>query len=663
MKTKIIILVIITGAILLLSGCDFFADMFGNNKDSELPKVSDSDQLEYIDTFMQSFLIERTGGYAIESSKGLRPPLGGTGPAVKTTINVSATTYQFATILGVPQTLTDYPEDGLDTTFTVAAAADIGTDIYLVTATTAYPATNIIEEYIEAYYVKDYKDSVVLDDNLDDGIWSNNDPIVDDQGELDPTFRVTHEIHFRDGSTRYETIVDIVQPANEARNGFQAFDIDGALTFPDFSYPTDDPDAEYSSIVIYTHQYDDTAHDYWFWGGTESEDIIGVRYYTEHYVNSDTQYKGTTVAYEKTITNFTTSAGDLADQLEGIFLGSIHTALAESVLRQEVLYDVEAGGGFTPVTGGRITKMRSHVVDVSDQKDFQIQIFDDDAARLLNWTAGTYFIPTGAADEIIAEAPEEHELLVQTTLENPDGDLIPLTSTTLGTSDFAVTYSAIQEGALQQPVEEGDPDVDGDGVVDVYDGETGTSIEPEDFATSDLFDIDETMDMLTEGTFQAWVYLDEHSNYGGIVHKGMQADYKDEEWSLQFWGNKGNVAFAVVQQFKADGVTPQYKYNYVKSAKRLNLQRWYYLAATWDKNTNKINLYIDGVLEKTGSITYNAPADLDPPSPVLVGSQLLEAYKSKTYYGLFGKIDGVKISNTAKSAADISTIYTTATTP
>jgi len=647
--TRSLFILTMAAVLVILGGCPLFFDSTQDidptdhgegltdiEIDESLPVLDPAgDEADFRQAFMKSFDLETSGGIA---ARGVRPVLTAVSkpPAARATVPVDLEALEFSTTEG---SFADYPEPGLVTSYTVELA-DADEGVYLITSTTAYPESSEMEEYVEQYYVRDLDPA---------GTWDEADPIVAPDGDTwveDRTHRERMEVVFRDGSVRYETIVTMIHPDDADRAGFAPFtvaseDVD-LMTFPAFAYPVEDEEAVYSSIVVYTHVRN-TDHNYWFWEGVESQDILGVRYYTEHFVDGGTQYKGTMAAYEKTISNLETVAGDLVPQLEGIFIGNINTVLAESVIRKEVLFDVDAGA-VDPAALDQNTIMRTHVVNVTDDVDFQIRLLNDDVARLLTWEGEPYHIPTAGADEIEAENPEEYAVLVRTEMPNPDGeDLAGIVTSEVGDSDLAALYVALEIGAFELAI---DPGLDIQGTIDAsgeiweFDGGQGYTV-PDD----------PVHDVTTEGTVEAWVYINEHTNWGGIVHKGVKADFSDEAYSLQFWGNKGNVAFAVAEQ------SPSYKYATAKSKMRLNTGEWYYLVGTWD--ADKLRVYINGEEDGNANNTLRSKTAYVSDGPLVIGSQLAdtEAQVLKGYYGTKGRINGVKISDTAKSAAEILQFY------
>ena len=601
-----------------------------------LSKAIGDDYKDFKKGFMQTFEIEHQVGLEARGLKAILPPRA---PALS--IKATVPVYTPVTLVdGGSGSFDDYPEPTLTTDYTIT---DEGSDIFRIVATTTWPDTNnIIDSYVEEYYIKDEAPS---------GTWTTADPIVRSDGTEDPRHRVRMEMNFDDGSVREETIVrlyypnaPVPAPSGFLSTGFASFDIFASLDYPDLAFPDTDANADYSSIVVYTHVQPSTE-DYSFWTGTNNATILGVRYYTEHSNPVEGTIKGTLVAYEKAVVGVDTTGGGLVGQLEDIFVGSQNAVLAESVFRKEVVFDSTADW---PTAIAMNSIMRSHIVDISPpEEDVQLQILNDDALRLLEWEEGTYHIPTGTADEVIASGPSADELdllsLVQTEASNPDGEDIPLLIVDdQGPSDLATLYRSIIEGAVTNNVDAAD-DIPGTldppaGVYD-FDGDVGVSI-PD---SSDF-------DLTTDGTVEAWVWVDQLNNWAGIVHKGEKADFSDEAYSLQFWGPNGNVAFAIVQQ------NPTYNFKAAKSQIRLNIGKWYYLVGTWDADYVTLYIRADGVsYRKQVANTLGEAAVTD--GPLVIGSQVLEEQGAHGYYGADGKINAVKVYEGAMTEAEVDAFY------
>jgi hypothetical protein len=82
----------------------------------------------------------------------------------------------------------------------------------------------------------------------------------------------------------------------------------------------------------------------------------------------------------------------------------------------------------------------------------------------------------------------------------------------------------------------------------------------------------------------------------------------------------------------------------------VNDDNWHYIAATHDQGTGAINLYVDGVVDATGSTTYNASSGVN---------RLGGGYSNGTGTGdLFtGSIDDVKIYNYVRTQAQVAYDY------
>ncbi|MDA3955607.1 LamG-like jellyroll fold domain-containing protein [Oceanispirochaeta sp.] len=637
------------------------------------PSGGDISDLEA--NFLQTFELEKITGL---EERGVRPVLLFNKASFTTdraTIPVwSMDDAKFSTKSG---SLSDYPETGLTTSWVVSDSAVFnstssdplydGKPVYKITSTTSYPAANtLLESYVEEYYVAD---AAVAD------TWNADDPIVNDLGELDPLYRVKMDILFDDGSIRHEKIVKIIAAA-DAEDGFAPLDIQGSLSYPDFSYPGSDSNANFSSVVVYSQEIS-TSHDYWFWDGTVTGALLGVRYYTEHFTDGGASYTGTMVAYERAIETYKTLGGSFAGQLDEVFIGSENTTLAESVMRKEVVFDVIGDVIQSGAVDGN-TVMRTHVVDtVGSSKDFLLQQLNENATVFHDWESTPYHIPSGTTADEVEFALPQSEVVVNSYLDNPDGDALPLflSASEFATSDFANLYQSIQTGEASQAVIGGDDvnqltvdyfydqnpyydngtrtSVMDDVGVAVYDGAHGTLIENSDNSTGTG---DLVLNPIATGTIEAWVYVDVHSNFAGIVHKGVKHDFSDEGYTLQFW-DRGRVSFGIVEQ------SPRYKYSLQTSSLSLNTGKWYYIIGRWDSSSVYLDLYYNNASGKTKSKSYSGTNTLSskqpfPESgPLIIGSQYLEDYGKIGFYGFDGKINGVFVSDYNKSNAELLDFY------
>lgn len=597
-------------------------------------------------SFLQTFEMEKVVGIA---DRGIKPVL---------YVNETAETVSRATVPVWPSartfvdgTISDYPEQGLTTNYTVTVE-DAGLNIYRIVSTTVYPVSNtLVDTYIEEYLVEDMADI---------GVWDFNDPVVDAVYTADPLAREKMELHFDDGTVRYEQIVMLTWGSD----GFAAFDINSSLSYPDFAFPSTDANAEFSSIVVYRQDISE-SHSYWFWEGTVSGALLGVRFYTEHFVDGGAYYKGTMAVYERAVQTYVSSGGDFTDQLTDIFVGSEHTTLAESVLRKEVLFDV-VNGSMVPTAIGGNTVMRTHIVDTAglENTDFLIQLLNDDAAVFDDWDNAPYHIPSGTtADEIEAAIPAS-ELTVDLYSENPDGSLMLLLGSVnpADGSDLATLYRSIIDGFADNVITPGN-DIVTEDLPPTPDGEDQTVVMETtgvaEFDTTNGYEVPGSatapaLNPDTSGTVEAWVYVNKHEDTAGIVHKGIETDFSDEGYSLQFWGKRGNVAFALADQ-------NPYDFRVVSSGLRLNTGKWYYLAGRWDVSTIYLDIYYNDKNGNTKSKHYTTSNTIGVPfadsGPLVIGSQFVEAFGRAGYYGFDGKINGVVVSTYTKDTTELETFY------
>ncbi len=187
---------------------------------------------------------------------------------------------------------------------------------------------------------------------------------------------------------------------------------------------------------------------FWFWQGTQSKTILGIRYYTEYWDSANHKFNSFTVAFEKTIDTLTTTGGSYTQTLQKVFVGSQFNTLAESVLRQQVSYDLDLSNNLVLSSGSKITNMKSRVADISGQKDFYLLQTSNDFVSLSNWATTTIYTPTGAVSEVLAGNPSAL-LYTRNATGSVSGNL-PLAVQTVtdvtGTGDLAILYTSIQQG-------------------------------------------------------------------------------------------------------------------------------------------------------------------------------------------------------------------------
>jgi hypothetical protein len=626
------ILILAAGLAVLLAGCAPFTQTPGT--------VSATDMASFQKVFMSSYYAERGGVPA--GSKGLTPFLKvASGTSSRATVPTSRLqNASFANL--TPKTFSDYPEPGQTTTFTITTK-DAANKVYDITATTTYPADDLRKIYVEEYYVMDGNPTYPA--LIANGTWGVEDAIVRLSGATwvqDQKARVQQVLTFTDGTTRTETIVATSDSGSKPT--FNHFPVADSLDFGQAfipKTPATDPNVQFSSVVIY-YVTPAVNTNYWFWQGTQAKTVLGIRYYTETQTTGAAGFNSYTVSFEKTVDTMTTTGGSYAQTLQTVFVGSQFSTLAETVLRQQVTYDVAANGNFS--NGSKITYMKTRVADVTSQKGFYLSQTNQDYVTLAADTANVY-TPTGAVAEIIAGTPSA--FVYQRNLQSSYGGQ-DLAVATVGTGDLAVLYSSIQSGNGVVSTGTTIPNtITPPGVEWTYNGAQGTSL-PSATVPS----------LGNKGTVEAWVYINQQVDTAGIVHKGVLPDFSDEAWSLQFWGAGGQLAW-VIDKPTSGGA----QYDLVTSTINLNTKKWYYIVATWDATaTTKYNdLYINGVLNQHGTPSWT-PNEVDPAntSGVLIGSQLPVQYNAAYgYFGFNGKINGVKVTDTATSAATVAANYAT----
>jgi hypothetical protein len=310
------------------------------------------------------------------------------------------------------------------------------------------------------------------------------------------------------------------------------------------------------------------------------------------------------------------------------------------VLRQKIVYGLStAAGYYEPSGAGAVTtNMKTRVVNISGLKDFYLTQMNSDNVSLSSWAGSTIYVPKGEATEILAEDTGA-AVFARNQQISPASGTISFTDT-LGIGDIATVYASIIQGQAIVSIS-GAPssNLNASGVLEYsFDGShIGYQ------TTNPL-----TANPLASGTVEAWVYLNSMTNTAGIIHNGIKTDFTDEGYSLQFWGNSGQVA--IVLNAPGSGTN---NYDLVTSSKNLATQKWYYLVATWDTTTKKINLYVNGALSSSGTMKATASGVRNDSTAVIIGSQLPKNYNGTYgYFALDGKVVGASAS---ASAASLST--------
>lgn len=160
---------------------------------------------------------------------------------------------------------------------------------------------------------------------------------------------------------------------------------------------------------------------------------------------------------------------------------------------------------------------------------------------------------------------------------------------------------------------------------------------------------DGTLDPLTEGSCEAWVYLEwPPIPFAGILHKGERANWTDEAYSLQFWTTGREAAFAVRNSSNQVQV--------VVGPSNLQFHQWYYIVGTW--NEEEVAVWVDGIKVASEDNTIGAVRNSD--SDLQIGSQLSNGNAHGYYneiFGFSGRIDDAAVRNQAYSQDDIEMNY------
>ncbi|MFZ2631076.1 MAG: LamG-like jellyroll fold domain-containing protein [Desulfosalsimonadaceae bacterium] len=149
-----------------------------------------------------------------------------------------------------------------------------------------------------------------------------------------------------------------------------------------------------------------------------------------------------------------------------------------------------------------------------------------------------------------------------------------------------------------------------------------------------------SLDVAAAGSLEAWVYIDNHTPNGGIIHKGDNPDLTDEAYSLNLGPASNTIVFTVRDGVGADTVT---------STTVLNTDTWYHVAGVWDDAvSNSMQIYINGVADGAPGVTRtarNSGGGLNIGQQFTVGAGTLEPFD--------GYIDEVRVWSAALTQAQI----------
>jgi hypothetical protein len=648
MRRNIALLALVS---LIASSC---ALITGNSKVPDSP--SSLEVSVFQKAFMGSYYAERAGkpGGAASGMALLPMAARASGPKAMATVPVvGLTDKSFAKAVTAPQSFPNYPEPAQTTTFTASKYDENGgKPVYAISVATSFPSSDARKSYLEEYYVEDL---------IDIGNWTIDDPIVELSGgewAVNPSARTKMLLTFRDGTTRTETIVSSSLTDKGRLLDPAAFDLGGSLDLDQAFLPKAAPAAPYpasgvlySSVVMY-YVTPATSYNFWFWQGSSQQTILGVRYYTEYADAGAGTYTAYTTSFEKAIGTLTTTGGSFTSTLKTVYSGSTFDTLAESVLRQRVVYglDQKASGATTLYvpkgTGEITTNMQTRVVNIAGKKDFFLKQMDSDQVQLASWADSTIYVPEGEVDDILAASPKDNVFTRDQQIDPAEGTLpfaVEVVDSS-GLGDLATLYTSITQGSASAAVANAPAgsNLTGSNVYS-FNGQQ---------AAGQLIASDAMPDLSQKGTVEAWVYLNSVTDTAGIIHKGTDVKFADECFSLQGWDNAGQVA--IILDKPGSGNT----YDRVASGTNLAKRKWYYLVATWDTATKKICLYVNGNLSGSGTMSNTASGVRANDSDIIVGSQLPVSYSAAYgYFGLDGKIVGASVSAIVMTAAEVTAKY------
>ena len=176
-------------------------------------------------------------------------------------------------------------------------------------------------------------------------------------------------------------------------------------------------------------------------------------------------------------------------------------------------------------------------------------------------------------------------------------------------------------GILSQPnemwVEDPENTPSGEGSALQFESATSTNRQ-----YMELEDVD-SLDLTTNGTLSAWIYIKKYNSAAGIIHKGKSNSR--ESYTLQMYSGGKKVLMGLNNG--ASGA-------YVLSKMRLNLNTWYFVAGTW--GADGLRVYINGVEDN-----YKSKANLSAKitdDPVYIGAQYPTGANRHFFDGIIDRV-------------------------
>ena len=156
----------------------------------------------------------------------------------------------------------------------------------------------------------------------------------------------------------------------------------------------------------------------------------------------------------------------------------------------------------------------------------------------------------------------------------------------------------------------------------------------------------DAIDLIGEGSVEVWVYPEVHTSFAGILHKGVEPDFSDEAYSLQYWSDY----YPAMILYNETGASKQ-----ITASSALSLNEWHHLAAAWDDT--EFSFYVDGILIGTEDLTDFHPIR-NSSGALIIGSQLPAQYNATFGHLTFnGIIDNVTLYSRALTPEEVSHNY------
>jgi hypothetical protein len=169
---------------------------------------------------------------------------------------------------------------------------------------------------------------------------------------------------------------------------------------------------------------------------------------------------------------------------------------------------------------------------------------------------------------------------------------------------------------------------------------------------------DEVLPEITQsGSLETWIKPTENNYWTGIIHKGQEADFSDESWSLQFRNDLKLLFFVYRENVDENGNKP---YFFVYSVTPLTANEWCHVSITWElleDGSMVFKLYLNGELDTETTDDRAVGPIYNSDGGMIIGAQIESSWGSYGNFAFDGLIDEVYIYDVVRTEDEIRADY------